>query len=185
VTRALVSEECGFIAGSDCAFDVYPFCAVQFPEQLADPERPLQVPRPLPGDRRPEPEADLSCTTTDARTAPLEATFPLNLTRLGSVMFPFEMFTSKAYAGSQGPVWVVNARCHGPSNAVLGRDERASTDPTALVQSTPAANTTIFIFLMAQSSCRTSTTKGEAMHYKGNEEAYVPNIVKLRSDRTA
>ncbi len=84
----------------DFVFDVYPFCAVQFPAQFADPECPRQVPRPLAGERRPDPEADLSCTTTDARTAPLEATFPRNLTRLGSVIFPSEMFTSKAYVGS-------------------------------------------------------------------------------------
>jgi hypothetical protein len=162
-----VSGRMRFIAGSDCVFDIYPFCAVQFPKQFADPERPLQVPRPLAGDRRPDPEADLSCTTTDARTAPLEATFPRNLTRLGSVIFPSEMFTSKAYVGSQGPAFVVNARCHGPSKGELARDERASTDPTAIVQSTPAANTIILIFLMAPTSCRASTTTGEAVQYKG------------------
>src|ERR1700731_1198372 len=96
----------------------YPFCAVQYPEHLADPEYPLQIPRPLPRDRRPDPDADLSCTTTDARTAPFEATFPRNLTRLGWVILPFEMFTSKSYAGSQGPACVVNARCHDPSKSL-------------------------------------------------------------------
>ena len=51
LTRALASGKMRFIAGSDCVFEIYPFCAVQFPEQFADPECPLHVPRPLPGER--------------------------------------------------------------------------------------------------------------------------------------
>jgi hypothetical protein len=49
-------------------------CAVQYPEQRSPPARPLQFPRPESPVSLPEPDAYLSCTVTDARTAPDLAT---------------------------------------------------------------------------------------------------------------
>ena len=43
----------------------------------------------------PDPDAYLSWTVTDARTAPDLQTYPLNFTRLGCVTTPSLMFTEK------------------------------------------------------------------------------------------
>src|ERR1700681_1394239 len=69
--------------------------AVQYPEQRAPPEWPLHVPRPELRESRPEPDAYLSGTATEAWTTPVPATWPLNLTRLGCVMASSVMLTEK------------------------------------------------------------------------------------------
>jgi hypothetical protein len=114
--------------------------AVQWPEDLAEPECPFQVPPPFPGDSRPDPDANLSCTVTEARTAPFGATLPRNLTRFGWVIAPSEIFASKLYVGSQEPTRVVKARCHGPSYI------RALAGYTVIAQM--AATMAIFVFVM-------------------------------------
>jgi hypothetical protein len=49
-------------------------CAVQYPEQRSPLARPVQFPRPESPVSLPEPDAYLSCTVTEARTAPDFAT---------------------------------------------------------------------------------------------------------------
>src|SRR5216683_243987 len=71
-------------------------CAVQYPVHRAFPARPLQVPRPTAPESLPEPDAYFSPTVTEARTAPDFATYPLNFKRLGCVMIPFEILTTKS-----------------------------------------------------------------------------------------
>ena len=54
---------------------------VQYPEQRESPLQPLQTPRPETLASFPDPDANLSCTATEARTEPEGATRPLNLER--------------------------------------------------------------------------------------------------------
>ena len=71
------------------------FCAVQYPEQPAVPERPFHVPWPAVFVSLPDPAAYLSCTVTDACTRPFAPTLPVNLTRLGWLTIPLAILTSK------------------------------------------------------------------------------------------
>jgi hypothetical protein len=78
---------------ADC--DLIVRCAVQYPEQRPPPAWPLQIPRPTSRVSLPDPDAYLSWTVTDARTAPDLPTCPPNFTRLGCVTTPSFMFTEK------------------------------------------------------------------------------------------
>ena len=70
--------------------------AVQYPEQRSAPMCPLHVPRPEFLVSLPEPDAYLSCTVTDARTAPVFPTYPWNFTRLGWLTIPSVTLTENA-----------------------------------------------------------------------------------------
>jgi hypothetical protein len=70
-------------------------CAVHVPAHCDWPERPLQAPRPTPPEILPDPDAYFCPTLTDARTAPDDATWPLNVRMLGWPMFPFTTSTVK------------------------------------------------------------------------------------------
>jgi hypothetical protein len=67
--------------------------AVQDPVQRWSPDQPIQVPRPRTPFSLPAPDACLSCTATEARTAPELVTLPLKVPTLGDVITPSSMLT--------------------------------------------------------------------------------------------
>jgi hypothetical protein len=61
-------------------------CATNVPVHRDLPERSLQTPRPIPPETVSDPDAYFCPTLTEARTAPDEATWPLNV-RMTDVPF--------------------------------------------------------------------------------------------------